>query len=67
MSWWERDSILKEQAGYIDYYRSMEPVACPRCGEPLRNGPPQEPAVLYCLFDGWRYPEDYDVNTMAGM
>jgi hypothetical protein len=66
-SWWALDSILKEQAQYVEYYRSIPPVACPHCGEPLRNGPPQEPALLYCKFDGWRYPRDYDVDSQAGM
>jgi hypothetical protein len=67
MSWWQLDSIVKEQAAYVEYYRGIEPMACPRCGEPLRPGPPQHEDLLYCIFDGWQYPADYDVDTMAGM
>lgn len=67
MSWWGLDSILKEKAGYVDYYRSIPPVACPNDGEPLTAGPPGQSAVLFCRFDGWTYPRDYDVNIHAGM
>lgn len=67
MAWWELDSILKEAAAEANYYRSVPPTACPNDGEPLRPGPPEEADILYCPFDGWQYPRDYDVNTMAGM
>lgn len=67
MSWWQLDNILKEAAEYAAFYRSQPPMACPVCGEPLLPGPPQEPANLYCRFDGWTYPRDYDVNVHAGM
>lgn len=67
MSWWQLYDILHEQAQYEEYYRSVEPMACPLCGEPLRPGPPQTAAVLYCKFDGWQYPRDWDPNTQAGM
>jgi hypothetical protein len=60
-------ATLQEQAQYIDYYKSMPPVACPRDGTPLLNGPPGEPGILYCPFDFWKYPEDYDAETMSGM
>jgi hypothetical protein len=66
-SWWSLDSTLKEASAYVNYYRSIPPVACPKCGEPLRNGPPEAAAVLYCKFDGWAYPRDYDVDTHQGM
>lgn len=67
MSWWHLDSILQEQAAYEDYYKSIEPMACPNDGEPLRIGPPQRPGIWYCPFDGWQFPRDYDPNTDAGM
>lgn len=67
MSWWQLDSILKERAQYADYYRAQTPVACPNDGTPLKGGPPQEPAVLYCPHDGWTYPRDYDPITHSGM
>jgi hypothetical protein len=65
--WWGLDSILKEAAAEAAYYAGIPPVACPNDGEPLIPGPPEEPDSLYCKFDGWQYPRDYDVNTMAGM
>lgn len=67
MSWWGLDSILKERAEYATYYRSAPPVACPNDGEPLLEGPPQEPAMRYCRFDGWQYPRDFDPNVHSGM
>ena len=48
-------------------YRAQLPVACPNDGEPLLAGPPQYPTVLYCRFDGWRYPRDYDPDIHSGM
>ena len=60
-------STLVEQSEYITYYKSVPPVACPRDGEPLRLGPPSQPGVLYCPYDGWQYPRDYDAETMSGL
>ena len=64
---WDLYSTLQQQAAYRDYYDTTLPVACPRCGEPLREGPPSEPGVLYCDFDFWLYPDDYDVSIHSGM
>lgn len=63
---WDLYSTLVQQSEYISYYKSIPPVACPNDGEPLRLGPPQRPGTLYCPSDGWQYPRDYDVETMAG-
>lgn len=60
-------STLREQAAYVEYYKSTPPVACPNDGEPLRQGPPSEPGILYCPFDGWQYPRDWDPESMSGM
>lgn len=67
MSWWQLDSVLKERAEYANYYRSQPPVACPNDGTPLQEGPPQQPAIRYCPFDGWTYPRDYDQDIHSGM
>ena len=64
---WDLYSTLQEQGQYIEYYKSVPPVACPNDGTPLLEGPPQEPGILYCPFDFWQYPRDYDPETMAGM
>jgi hypothetical protein len=64
---WDLDSTLKQQAAYVNYYRSTPPVACPHDGEPLRQGPPSMPGILFCKFDGFQYPRDWDPNTMSGM
>lgn len=60
-------STLKEQAAYENYYRSAPPTACPNDGQPLQGGPPSEPGVLFCSFDGWQYPRDWDAQSMSGM
>jgi hypothetical protein len=60
-------STLKEQAAYQQYYDSTPPVACPNDGTPLEIGPPEQPGILFCPFDGWQYPRDYDAATMSGM
>jgi hypothetical protein len=60
-------SILWDNAVQRNIYDQRIPVACPRCGEPLRQGPPQSPGVWYCLFDFFQYPRDYDPETMSGM
>lgn len=64
---WDLYSTLIQQAEYKEYYDSIPPVACPRCGEPLRQGPTVTPAILYCMFDGWQFPRDWDVDVHSGM
>lgn len=67
-SWWALDSVLKEQAEEADFYRSALPVACPNDGEPLVPGPSSDPSVqLYCPYDGWQFPRDFNPDTMSGM
>jgi hypothetical protein len=60
-------ATLKEQAEYQRYYDAQPPVACPKCGQPLQSGPPETEAVLFCSFDFWQYPRDWDPATMSGM
>lgn len=67
MSWWALDTVLKDQAYEADYYRSVPPVACPFDGEPLRIGPPRDSGILYCPYDGFQYPRDWNPDTMSGM
>lgn len=64
---WDLYSTLQLRAEYDHYYRTRTPLACPNDGEPLREGPPQEPGILYCRFDGWQYPRDWNADTMSGM
>ena len=64
---WDLYSTLQEQAAYVEYYKSQPPVACPNDGTPLNQGPPSEPGILFCPFDGFQYPRDWDVETMSGM
>lgn len=59
MSWYQYLDILKSNAQSFEYYASVPPTACPRCGEPLRQAPQAADVTLYCLFDNWRYPQDY--------
>jgi hypothetical protein len=68
VSWWQLDSVLKERAEYARFYRSQPPVACPNDGEPLLPAPGGQSGVtLYCRFDGWQYPRDYDPDIHSGM
>lgn len=60
-------ATLVEQAEYKTFYDTTLPMACPRDGTPLLEGPPEEPGVLYCPFDFWQYPRDWDPDTMSGM
>lgn len=70
MSWWQLDNVLKEQAEYAVHYRTAVPVACPNDGEPLVPAPGTESGSgieLFCRFDGWQYPRDYDPALHSGM
>jgi hypothetical protein len=60
-------STLAQQAAYIDYYKSVPPVACPHDGTPLELGPPQQAGVMFCPNGDFRYPDDWDPETMAGL
>lgn len=64
---WDLYSTLIQQAEYEQYYKTVPPVACPNDGEPLRPGPPSRPNVLYCKYDGWEYPRDWDPEVHSGM
>lgn len=64
---WDLYSTLQEQAAYAEFYKSQPPVACPRDGTPLLEGPAGQPGVLFCPFDGFQYPDDWDPETMSGM
>lgn len=64
---WDLYSTLVQQSEYATYYKSIPPVACPRHGDPLKQGPPQEPGVLFCPMGDFRYPDDYDPETQSGM
>ena len=66
MSWYEYLDVLKEQQYEFNYYASIPPWACPRCGEPLRTGPQSADNTLFCRFDGWMYPRDY-IRPEAGV
>jgi hypothetical protein len=60
-------STLAEQAQYVEYYKSVPPVACPTHGVPLKQGPGAAPGVLYCPDGDFYYPDDWDPQTMSGM
>jgi hypothetical protein len=64
---WDLYATLALQSEYATYYKSIPPVACPNDGEPLRQGPSQQPGILYCPFDGWQYPRDWDPESMSGL
>lgn len=59
-------SILREQAQYAREYASEPPVACPHDGTPLKQGPRRRPGVLFCPMGNFRYPDDWNPDTMSG-
>jgi len=67
MSWYGLYNILSDQAAEVDYYKGIPPMACPLDGQPLQNGPPNYANVLYCPYDGWQFPRDFDLSTQQGM
>lgn len=64
---WDLYSTLAQAAQYYDYYKTIPPMACPNDGQPLQAGPPQQPGILFCPYDGWKYPEDWDPEIHGGM
>ena len=64
---WDLYATLQQAAEYVEYYKTQPPVACPNDGTPLVEGPPSQPGVLFCPFDFWQYPRDWDAEIMAGM
>lgn len=68
--WWQLHSIFEYAKQEREFWDSQPPMACPRDGEPLQPAPPSDSGSsveLFCRFDGFRYPEDWDVSTMSGM
>lgn len=63
---WDLYSTLAQQAQYIEYYKSVPPVACPNDGEPLRLGPSAHSGIRYCPWGDFQYPRDWDPETMSG-
>lgn len=64
---WDLYSTLVQQSELADYYRQQAPTACPFDGTPLKQGPPQSPGVLFCPNGDFRYPDDWDSESMSGM
>lgn len=68
MSWEQLRSIERQNRAWQEFWRRQEPRACPNDGTPLNTVPAGPDAgKLRCSHDGWTYPDDWDVNTMAGM
>ena len=61
-SWWGLHSVFEQSKQEFEAFRSNPPVACPRCGEPLRYSPPTKAGSgveRYCPYDGFQYPRDW--------
>jgi hypothetical protein len=68
-SWWGLVSVLRHNQQEFDWYRSTPPMACPNDGEPLINGPSTDAGTgvqLYCKYDGWSYPRDWQPPVRPG-
>jgi len=59
VSWYQYLDVLKFRAQEFQYWASVPPLACPRCGEPLIPAPQADDVTLFCKFDGFAYPRDY--------
>lgn len=66
MSWEQLRSIAEAQREYAAFWAAQPPRACPNDGTPLVASARGD-EELRCPHDGWSYPADYDVATMAGM
>jgi len=67
--WWQLHSIIGQAKEEFDFWAERPPMACPRCGEPLRPSPPTDSGAgveLYCLYDGWQYPRDWQRPSRSG-
>lgn len=67
-SWYELLAIFQQRDEEFSFWADRPPMACPRCGEPLRNAPTAgsgSSVELFCKYDGWSYPRDYD-RPVAG-
>ncbi len=61
MSWYQLLDIRKQARleWEMDPNVKGPPLACPNDGEPLQPGPPSEPGIWWCKFDGWQWPRDW--------
>lgn len=50
--WYGLLAIGREARDEARAQATAKPIACPRCGEPLRPGPRGND--VFCLFDGWQ-------------
>ncbi len=65
--WGSLIATIQTNAQEQNALANQPPLACPNDGEPLRQGPAAEMGILYCPFDGWQYPRDWDPETMSGL
>jgi hypothetical protein len=64
VSWEQLRSIVLQNREDQRFWASQPPRSCPNDGTPLVTG---ADGSLACTFDGWRYPDDYDPASHAGM
>lgn len=68
-SWYGLVSVLRHRKQEAEAYDSRPPVACPIDGTPLLNAPSTKSGSgvqLYCPFDGWQYPRDWQPDVHPG-
>lgn len=71
-SWWGLISTLRQSRQDFDAYWSAPPVACPICGEPLKQAPSAKSGSgieLYCDFAGdheFQFPRDWRPPVRPG-
>lgn len=63
--WWGLHSIFEQSRQEFEAFVSSPPIACPECGEPLKQAPSTDAGTgieLYCDFGGdheFLYPRDW--------
>ena len=63
--WWGLHSVFEQSRQEFEAFISRPPLACPFCGEPLKQAPSTKSGSgieLYCDYAGdhqYRYPQDY--------
>lgn len=50
-SWWELETIMSGDRALKRYWETVQPLACPNDGEPLKRS---VDGILYCQYDNWR-------------
>lgn len=60
--WWQLFDVRRQSEQEFETWLELEPISCPRCGEPLTPSPTTDGGATvdrFCRFDGFRFPRDW--------